>query len=242
MDNPLYPLFCRLDNLRILVVGAGEVGEEKLRFILKSSPNAQVTIVAPWMGEDLRELLNCYPVSEGGQTDGAWLLTHAGVGSGCRATGHHHGGQERPGRVVYLARPFVSTDVAEHDLIIAATNLPDVNRAVYSAAKEYRRLVNVADTPDLCDFYLGSVVTRGPLKVAISTNGQSPTFAKRFRQWLEAALPDQATPELLDRLQAFRDQLSGDFRAKVLALNELTAGLLLKPNNAKQTSRTLHKD
>ena len=39
-------------------------------------------------------------------------------------------------------------------------------------------LVNVADTPDLCDFYLGSIVQKGNLKIAISTNGKSPTVAK----------------------------------------------------------------
>jgi siroheme synthase (precorrin-2 oxidase/ferrochelatase) len=55
MTNPLYPAFFRLDRLQILVVGAGEVGEEKLSFILKSSPNARVVIVAPWMGEELKK-------------------------------------------------------------------------------------------------------------------------------------------------------------------------------------------
>ena len=61
----------------------------------------------------------------------------------------------------------------------------------------------MADTPDLCDFYLGSIVTRGPLKVAISTNGQSPTFAKRFRQWLETNLPKEEAPQLMDNLKIF---------------------------------------
>ena len=56
MQNQLYPAFFRLDRLQMLVVGAGAVGEEKLRFILKSSPNASVTIVAPEMGPELQEL------------------------------------------------------------------------------------------------------------------------------------------------------------------------------------------
>lgn len=224
MQNPLYPIFCRLDNLQLLVVGAGEVGEEKLRFILKSSPNAQVTIIAPWMGDDLATLLNTYP-----RKDGVWQLqTDAGA-----AINTNSSINTAPGTVRYLAREFTADDVANFDLIVAATNIKAVNHAVYSAAKQYRRLVNVADTPHLCDFYLGSIITRGPLKVAVSTNGQSPTFAKRFRQWLEAALPTDETPELLHNLKAFRDRLTGDFPAKVKALNKLTAGLLATEAEAK---------
>lgn len=231
MNNPLYPIFCRLDNLRLLVVGAGEVGEEKLRFILKSSPNAQVTIVAPWMGPDLKELLDSYqPVADGRWQISRkhlvdWRSSKPGINEGSKP-GPADPSQLRPGSVHYLPREFRPDDVADFDLIVAATNLPAVNQAVYRAAKTYRRLVNVADTPDLCDFYLGSIVSRGPLKVAISTNGQSPTFAKRFRQWLEAALPENDTADLLDNLKIFRDRLEGDFEAKVKALNELTAGLL----------------
>lgn len=230
MNNPLYPIFLRLDNLRMLVVGAGEVGEEKLRFILKSSPNAEVTILAPWMGEDLKKLLGGFS-----QRDGAWTITpddwaktyEVSVPTASSQVGW------KAGEVRYESRAFRPEDVVDYDLVIAATNLPEVNRSVHAAAKKYRRLVNVADTPDLCDFYLGSIVTRGPLKVAISTNGQSPTFAKRFRQWLEAELPAAGTAELLNDLKLFRDRLSGDFRNKVLALNKLTRSLLTQQSATK---------
>ncbi|PHI18681.1 siroheme synthase [Lewinellaceae bacterium SD302] len=238
MNNPLYPIFLRLDNLRLLVVGAGEVGEEKLRFILKSSPNAQVTIVAPWMGDELRALLDSYNIVG----DNRWQIVNNVEEQTCPhgESGNNEGerkdvesGQQRAGSVTFHPRTFLATDVADHDLIVAATNLETVNHAVHRAAKKYGRLVNVADTPDLCDFYLGSIVTRGPLKVAISTNGQSPTFAKRFRQWLESSLPAAETPQLLDNLKIFRDRLKGDFGAKVSALNELTKGLLADPADHK---------
>ncbi|MGB3802107.1 MAG: NAD(P)-dependent oxidoreductase [Lewinella sp.] len=220
MTNPLYPAFFRLDRLEMLVVGAGQVGEEKLSFILKSSPNARVTVVAPWMGEELRSLLDDYErqtveVDGGGaqvarsavKPDGIW---HTPVG----------------GLITWYRREFQPADVKEVDLVVAATNFKDVNYAVWEAAKAERRLTNVADTPSLCDFYLGSIVTRGPLKVAISTNGQSPTFAKRFRQWLEAELPEGETTELIENLHDFRDRLTGDFQSKVRELNTLTNGLL----------------
>jgi len=188
--NPLYPVFLKLHNLRMLIVGAGEVGYEKLFFILKSSPDANITVVAPWVSPELEELL---------------------------AEGNY--------KVEIIKKEFAVSDISGHDLIVAATNIRELNHEVQRAAKAAGKLINVADTPELCDFYLGSIVTRGPLKVAISTNGQSPTFAKRFRQVLEATLPEDVG-DLLDNLKEIRDQLTGDFNAKVKALNDVTASLL----------------
>lgn len=195
--NPLYPVFLKLHELRLLIVGAGQVGYEKLSFILKSSPGANITVVAPWVSEEVSVLLEKMPDN----------------------------------RVTVHRRPFHSDDMEGHDLVIAATNIGNLNREVQSQAKARGKLVNVADTPELCDFYLGSIVTKGQLKVGISTNGKSPTLAKRFRQLLEASLPEE-TDALLDHLHAFRNQLGDDFAEKVRRLNELTAGLL--ENNASE--------
>lgn len=219
MENQLYPAFFRLDRLQMLVVGAGEVGEEKLKFILKSSPNARVTIVAPWMGAELKALLDAYTQQAdmaGTQVQGKEQK------AGCAGQWYTSAG----GYVEWYERKFVPEDVHLADLVVAATNFPEVNQAVHAAAKAQHRLCNIADTPGLCDFYLGSIVTRGPLKVAISTNGQSPTFAKRFRQFLEAELPDFETTNLLNDLKVFRDRLTGNFSAKVRQLNAVTNSLL----------------
>ncbi len=190
--NELYPIFLKLHQLQMLIVGAGEVGYEKLSFILKSSPRAQVTMVAPWVSPEIEELLASHPDPQ----------------------------------VQIIKRPFEEEDVStEVDLVIAATNIPELNREVHRIAKAKSKLINVADTPDLCDFYLGSIVTKGDLKIAISTNGKSPTFAKRFRQLLEEILPEE-TDELLQHLHKVRDRLSKDFATKVRQLNELTADLL----------------
>jgi siroheme synthase-like protein len=85
----------------------------------------------------------------------------------------------------------------------------------------------VADTPHLCDFYLGSIVQKGDLKIAISTNGKSPTLAKRIRAFLEDVIPTDIQ-ETMDGLEAYRNSLKGDFEAKIKALNELTKGLTFK--------------
>ena len=189
-QNQLYPVFFRLEKLKMLIVGGGEVGVEKMHFIMKSSPNARIRILATWFSDEVSELAKKFP-------DTVQMVTKA----------------------------FEPTDIEDADLVVAATNFHDVNMDVYKAAKERNRIINVADTPDLCDFYMGSIVTRGDLKVAISTNGKSPTFSKRFRQLLEEILPNE-TSELLDNLKVFRDQLKGDFEQKVKDLNDLTKTLI----------------
>lgn len=189
--NPLYPIFLKLHTLDMLIVGAGNVGFEKLFFILKNSPDAKITVVAPSINPEIIEYLN-----------------------------------NRPGNgVKIIQREFRESDMQGRDLAIAATNIQALNIHVREVAKRHKVLVNVADTPDLCDFYLGSIVSRGPLKVAISTNGQSPTFAKRFRQVLEEILPNDVE-NLVANLKVYRDRLKGDFTEKVSALNKATAKLI----------------
>lgn len=195
-QNPLYPIFLKLHQLRMLIVGAGDVGYEKLSFILKSSPDADITVVAPWVSPEIYDLLS----------------------------------SKDSIRVRIIKRAFQASDVDDHDLVIAATNIKSLNKEVQSIAKSKGKLINVADTPELCDFYLGSIVTRGNLKVAISTNGKSPTFAKRFRQLLEDILPEE-TDGLLANLRTIRDRLKGNFTEKVKKLNELTATLVEKNQN-----------
>ena len=63
------------------------------------------------------------------------------------------------------------------------------------------------------------------VKDFISTNGKSPTLAKRLRQWLEVFLPEE-TDALLDKLYIYRNRLKGDFEQKVRVMNKLTEKLL----------------
>ena len=83
----------------------------------------------------------------------------------------------------------------------------------------------MADVPDQCDFYMGGIVTKGNLKIGISTNGKSPTLAKRLRQWLEAILPEEIDP-LLETLRKYRKTLKNDFEFKVKEMNKVTESLI----------------
>ena len=126
-----------------------------------------------------------------------------------------------------LMRKFFTSDLEGFDLLMLATDNRQLHERIKIEARKKRILTNVADTPDLCDFYLGSVVQKGDLKIGISTNGKSPTFAKRFREYLEEVLPDNIQ-DLVDNLNAFRNDLKGDFQYKVNALNKLTSSFLSK--------------
>lgn len=129
-----------------------------------------------------------------------------------------------------IKRLFEEVDLNDKDLVILATNNRQTNEIIHKQAKQRKILTNVADTPDLCDFYLGSVVAKDELKIAISTNGKSPTAAKRIKEYLQEALPDNIQ-QLLDNLHTIREKLKGDFQYKVKTLNEITTQWLQKPNN-----------
>ena len=122
-------------------------------------------------------------------------------------------------------RAYEPSDLDNFRVAILATDQPELHKEIKALALIKKVLVNVADTPDLCDFYLGSTVKKGALKIGISTNGQSPTLAKRIRELLEEVLPDD-TPQLLKNLKAIRDRLKGDFEFKVNKLNDITTKML----------------
>jgi precorrin-2 dehydrogenase/sirohydrochlorin ferrochelatase len=117
------------------------------------------------------------------------------------------------GEVIWLQREYRSGDVAPGTfLVVTATDVPSVNRAVYLEATSKSILCNAVDDPPYCDFYFPSIVKRGDLQIAISTAGASPALAQRLRKELNAALP-------LD-LGAWLEDL-GNLRREVLQLEPL---------------------
>lgn len=91
----------------------------------------------------------------------------------------------RAGRLVWSEKSFEATDLDGAFLVIAATSNPEVNHRIYRLAEERSILCNTVDDPKHCHFYYGAVARRGPLQIAISTNGLSPALAQRLRRDLE---------------------------------------------------------
>ncbi len=127
-------------------------------------------------------------------------------------------------QVVLLEKPFERSDLQGKQFVIAATDDAFVNRQIKALAAARGILTNVADTPHLCDFYLSSIVHKGDLKIAISTNGKSPTIAKRLKETLHESLPGELD-DLLQHMPVIRQKLGGDFAEKVRSLNALTASI-----------------
>lgn len=189
--NHLFPVFLKLEQLRVLVVGGGKVGLEKLQAILHNAPACKIVLVSTVISHDTKEFAKQYP------------------------------------DILLEERPFESDDLDEKELVIVAVNEKDTSEYIRKEAKARKLLVNVADTPELCDFYLGSIVQKGNLKIAISTNGKSPTAAKRIKEVLQQALPDQLDA-VINNLHTIRNRLNGNFEYKVKKLNEITKGLVEK--------------
>lgn len=192
VSNKLFPVFLKLERLRVLVVGGGPVAFEKISAMEKSSAGTLIKVVAPEFLPEVAAFATARP------------------------------------NVTLVRRKFRFWDLLRTDIVILATADRRVNIRIRRMAKWRGLLVNVADTPDLCDFYLGSIVTKGSLKIGVSTNGKSPTLAKRIRESLEEAIPDD-TEQLLNNLSDIRSRLKGDFAEKVKTLNEVT-GHWLKNN------------
>ena len=188
--NNLYPIFLKAHQLEMLIVGGGKVGLEKLSFLLKSSPLANVQLVAPEINKEILEL----------------------------AKGH---------QVKLVKESFDNTFLKNKHLVIVATDNEAKNIEIYNECKGRNLLVNLADNPRYCDFYLGGIVTKGNVKVAISTNGKSPTTAKRLRQFFEEVIPENID-DLVQNLNRYRKSIKGNFEEKVSTLNELTKSLVKK--------------
>ena len=109
-------------------------------------------------------------------------------------------------QIDWSPKPFEPNDLDGSFLVIAATSLRDLNAHVYREADARNILCNAVDDIDHCHFYYGSIVQRGDLQIAISTNGKSPALAQRLRKELE----EQFGPEYecwLDWLGAAREAL-----------------------------------
>jgi siroheme synthase-like protein len=194
--NQLFPVFLKLNELHTVLIGAGNVGLEKLSAILHNCNTARVTVISKTIIQEITDI-----------------------------AAHN-------GNVTIVEKSFTDSDVDNADLVIAATNDAALNAYVREAAHQRKLLINVADKPDLCDFYLGSIVQKGDLKIGISTNGKSPTIAKRLREVLDESLPAELDVTL-QQMSDLRNSLSGDFAFKVKHLNKVTS-VLVEPKSERR--------
>lgn len=124
-------------------------------------------------------------------------------------------------------KPFEPEDLKDVRLVISALNDKQLSEEIGEIVHQKGLLYNAADKPELCDFYLSSIVSKGNLKLAISTNGKSPTLAKRVKDLLNDVIPEEIDDSIED-LHQLRPSLKGDFQKKVTKLNKITSALVAR--------------
>ncbi len=196
--NNLFPVFLKLEELKLLIIGGGAIGLEKLKAVMNNAPATKIKLVAIEIGDELEQFAAPFD------------------------------------NICLEQRAYEPEDIADADLVIAAVNNLETAARIKTDTDRAGRLVNIADKPEFCDFYLGSVVKKGQLKIAISTNGKSPTIAKRLKEILSDSIPEEID-QVLYNMQTLRNKLSGDFDHKVKVLNKVTRSLVEKSDDALKT-------
>ncbi|MGD0481884.1 MAG: siroheme synthase CysG [Terracidiphilus sp.] len=127
------------------------------------------------------------------------------------------------GKLEWIEREFQPSDLDGNFIVIAATDVPEVNAAVYREAVARGIACNSVDDIPNCDFFFGSVVSRGDLQIAISTAGESPAVAQRLRREIDEQLPEDLGPWLAQLGALRREVLSTHPRGEErrLLLHEL---------------------
>ena len=102
-------------------------------------------------------------------------------------------GLEKEGRICVERRRYRKGDARGADLVLAATDSREVNRAVQAECRESGIPVNVADDRNLCDFYFPSVVMTDDVVIGINSGGTDPGKVKGTRKLIEKALLEKNT-------------------------------------------------
>lgn len=107
-------------------------------------------------------------------------------------------------------KPYSKGDLKGCVLAIAATGDSEVNKQVFDDGRNLGVLVNSADDPDNCDFYLPARIRQGSLLITVSTSGRSPAMASWLRSRIASQLDSDFGPDieiLLDIVSAVRDEI-----------------------------------
>jgi siroheme synthase-like protein len=110
------------------------------------------------------------------------------------------------GTISLISREYEPKDLKDAVIVVAATDIAEVNQKIAKKARKHGFLVNVADRPEASDFIMPSLVRRGDLILAVSTSGASPALAKKIRMRLEQTFGEEYSP-LLSLIKEVRQEL-----------------------------------
>jgi uroporphyrin-III C-methyltransferase/precorrin-2 dehydrogenase/sirohydrochlorin ferrochelatase len=121
------------------------------------------------------------------------------------------------GRLTYWAREFRDQDAEPFFMVIAATNVPEVNARVFHVGESLHRLSNSVDDPVNCNFIMSAITRQGPMQVAVSSAGCSPALAQRLRK--------KIADDLLTHEMGILAEFLGGWRPRI---KELLSGYKVK--------------
>ncbi len=203
--NNLFPVFLKLEDLNVLIVGGSDVGLEKLLTILHNSPGTKITLVSITVNDAILHL----------------------------ARQHYN--------IDIIQRSYKITDLAEAQLVFVALKDSGLGKQIYEDARQNGCLVNVAGQPALCDFYLSSIVKKGNLKIAISTNGRSLSIATRLKEIIDRLIPDEVE-SALQNITTQRPGITDDtLDKKLYRLNDLSKLVVAKQISLEETGKPEQK-
>lgn len=101
----------------------------------------------------------------------------------------------------WVAEPYTDGMLTGAFLVIAATDIREVNHAAAAWCEEHQVLVNVVDSRDESSFTVNAAVKQGDLMLTVSTNGVSPAISRKIRKDLQ----QQFGPEYAVMLELVRD-------------------------------------
>lgn len=170
-QNLLYPIFLKLKDKQVLVVGGGFTAYQKLIGLINT--DAKITLLAPTVIDEVRELDGEFPFKR---------------------------------HIKFIERDYEWGDEKDFFLVIAATDIPDLNNSISNRCRDQGILVNSVDEPDHCDFYVPSIVDSGSIKIAISTDGKAPSVAQKLRKDIQGFIGVKYA-NLVNVISGFRDKV-----------------------------------
>lgn len=147
------------------------------------------------------------------------------------------------GEIKVLARNYRGTDLKGAFLVMAATDDESINEKVAADSRRAGIIVNVADKPSLCDFTLPSIVRRGTLSIAISTDGSAPFLAKGMRKYIEKEIGREYTryAKILSEVREKVIKNNLPQSAKKRIFNKVSDGTLLEMVKRKASLEEINK-
>lgn len=159
------------------MIGGGNVAKGRVESLVTAGVET-VTLIAAQIDDQLKEFIDAQ------KENGLNIATHE--------------------------RRFEKEDLLEnskYDMVLSAITDRPLSLWIGQQCRALKIPVNVADIPEYCDFYFGSMINRGPLQIMVSTNGKSPRLARRIRAEIEHRVDDMGVEKAIENM--------GKLRAKI---------------------------